>query len=137
MEVINNALQNLNDYSGGLYEDTEDWKAFCNGDNNTPRYSNSKNYEEDFVDDEKKTTVTIENMNVTKNGLIRSIDLEEDNTQENVPKVENLKGEKKKKIDKPKRKKFRYESKIERKLVISKQKSVKKRRQCIARKSKS
>jgi ribosomal RNA-processing protein 17 len=82
-------------------------------------------HEAEYVDEDKYTTVTIEAVDVSKEGLSRitqSDDSEED-TQEAPKLVENKEKPKKLWPKKPKKKKFRYETKVERKMSRAKQKS--------------
>ena len=87
-------------------------------------------YEAEYIDEDKYTTVTVEEMDASREGLRKSVredDPEEEKEKE--PVVETAEPEKKPKkswrsnSDKPKtkKKKFRYESKGERRLTQAKQ----------------
>ncbi|RKF61999.1 Ribosomal RNA-processing protein 17 [Erysiphe neolycopersici] len=78
-------------------------------------------YGEEFIDEEKYTTVTVEAIDVSKNGLYKKNSHDID-----IPKIkpEAIEPKDAKKIwpKKSKKKKFRYESKAERKLQRTKEK---------------
>jgi len=85
-------------------------------------------HEEEYVDEDRYTTVTIEAVDVSKEGLHKVAEEEESddtmNAEVEVAKPEG-KGEKGKKVwpKKPRKQKFRYESKAERKATRGKQKA--------------
>jgi len=85
--------------------------------------------EEEYIDEDQYTTVTIEAVDVTKEGLSKSAKDSEDEDgeeQEKAKVVENGDAKKSGKKSWPKKerkKKFRYESKVERKFTRAKQKS--------------
>jgi ribosomal RNA-processing protein 17 len=87
-------------------------------------------HEEEYVDEDRYTTVTVEAVEVSKEGLSKVVDDEETKASE----IEVVKPVKKevsgKKIwpKKPKKQKFRYESKAERKVTRGKQKAGNKAR---------
>lgn len=79
-------------------------------------------HEEEYIDEDKYTTVTVEEVNVSKEGMRKAIgDEDEEETKEYKPKEP----EKEKKVwpKKPRKKKFTYETKAERKFTRSKQKA--------------
>jgi len=88
-------------------------------------------HEEEYVDEDKYTTVTVEAVDISKDGLQKLVDHEDSETEEEVEAkpVEKETNEKKKKWPKKeKKKKFRYESKAERRITREKQKAAKKGR---------
>lgn len=106
--------------------DDEEWAGF-DDDALAPELVD---HEEEYVDEDKYTTVTVEAVDVTKEGLHRVADEEdsEDTLEAEVKPVQ--KEEKGKKVwpKKPRKQKFRYESKAERKATRGKQKAGNKAR---------
>ena len=102
------------DVWGGIEEDEEDKIILPSVD-----------HEEEYVDEDRYTTVTVEAVDVFKDGLHRVADEaeeEEDKSKKYNAKEEETKPKKKwPKKENPK--KFRYESKIERRISRGKQKS--------------
>jgi ribosomal RNA-processing protein 17 len=81
-------------------------------------------HEEEYIDEDKYTTVTVEELDVSKEGLLRVAD--EDESEDTLEaEVKPVEEEKKGKQwpKKPRKKKFRYESKAERKVTRGKQKA--------------
>lgn len=87
-------------------------------------------HEEEYIDEDKYTTVTIEAVDVSKEGLKRVVDDEEseDTLEAEVKPVEKEDTGKKQWPKKPRKKKFRYETKVERKITRGKQKAGNKTR---------
>ena len=87
-------------------------------------------HEEEYVDEDKYTIVTVEEVDVSRGGLQRVVDEESEDTLkaevEPVKKEEEKKGKQWPK--KPRKKKFTYESKAERKITRGKQKAGNKAR---------
>lgn len=81
-------------------------------------------HEEEYIDEDKYTTVTVEAVDVSKEGLHKVVDSEEEEEQEAEapPLVESKEKGKKEWPKKVRKKKFRYESKVERKVTRAKQK---------------
>lgn len=82
-------------------------------------------HEEEYVDEDRYTTVTVEAVDVSKEGLHRIVDDFDTEPMEDVvvkPQEKESQG-KKKWPKKEKKRKFRYESKAERKVTRSKQKA--------------
>ncbi|KAJ5096917.1 hypothetical protein N7456_007638 [Penicillium angulare] len=91
-------------------------------------------YEAEYIDEDKYTTVTVEEMDTSREGLRKSAQGEDTEDEEETKKkpAETTEPEKKPakkswKSDKPKKKKkqFRYESKTDRKLTAAKQRASK------------
>jgi len=80
--------------------------------------------EEEYVDEDRYTTVTVEAVDISKEGFAKSGIEESDDSEKEVPKLVE-KEEKTKKVwpKKAPKKKFRYESKAERKATRGKQKA--------------
>ncbi|KAI1115849.1 nucleolar protein 12-domain-containing protein [Nemania sp. NC0429] len=95
------------------------------------------NHEEEYVDEDRFTTVTVESVNVSKDGLTSSRPDEEEsadddgggkNTEGAQPEGASSEKDKQHATKKRKQKKFRYETKLERKITTIKQKAKNKRR---------
>jgi len=82
-------------------------------------------HEEEYIDEDRYTTVTVEEVDVTKEGLTKIGNDNEDSDRKEKFKEKEVSTEKGKKIwpKKVKKKKFRYETKTERKVTRAKQKS--------------
>ncbi|RDL41362.1 Uncharacterized protein BP5553_01341 [Venustampulla echinocandica] len=80
------------------------------------------NHEEEYVDEDLYTTVTVEEMDVSKEGLLKVEDGEDSDDTSEAPKLVQSEAKPKKVWPKKeKRKKFTYESKAERKFTRNKQ----------------
>jgi ribosomal RNA-processing protein 17 len=101
-------------------EDVDIWNGI--EDQHTSEFSNQ---EEEYVDEDRFTTVTVEAIEVSKEGLTNNSNqdewLEED--KELVKHGGKSDGLKNKWPKKPRKKAFRYETKVERKLTRAKQKA--------------
>jgi len=107
-------LEDEDDVWGGIEEDEEDKIVLPSVD-----------HEEEYVDEDRYTTVTVEAVDVTKDGLHRVADGEDEVVETKTKKHEPNEDEtklKKKWPKKEKPKKFRYESKLERRITRGKQK---------------
>jgi ribosomal RNA-processing protein 17 len=87
-------------------------------------------HEEEYIDEDRYTTVTVESVNISKEGLIKPEeedsddgDALKDETKQAVP----GEGKEEKKTPKKKKPKFRYETKTERQISQRKQKAKKRR----------
>lgn len=83
-------------------------------------------HENEYIDEDKYTTVKVESVSVTRDGLERP--KLESSDDEPEAKEEDTEGERKKRPPKKRKKKFRYESKVERQLSQQKIKAKKKAR---------
>ncbi|RBR22637.1 hypothetical protein FVER53590_07814 [Fusarium verticillioides] len=86
-------------------------------------------HEEEYIDEDRYTTVTVESVSVTRDGLHKSQVDDKDNEEDK--KVEEPKDDQKAKSrrePKKKKKKFRYETKFERQLTDKKQRIKKAKR---------
>ncbi|KAH8804565.1 nucleolar protein 12-domain-containing protein [Xylogone sp. PMI_703] len=111
-------------------EDEEGWNGIEENEDNSAA-PELLDHEEEYIDEDKYTTVTVEEVDIDKNGIHKVAD-EEDDSDEDHKETEVSKPSGKeaaaKKIwpKKQKKKKFRYETKLERKLTLAKQKASKK-----------
>ncbi|KAK2630028.1 hypothetical protein QTJ16_000848 [Diplocarpon rosae] len=130
VQAINAALRAVGDPDVAS-EDSDAWGGFSDSESSSIPRASAKaapvvDHEEEYVseDEGKFTTVTIEAVDVSKEGLHKVVDTDED-TESQEWKGEKVREEKgKKKWPKKERKpKFRYESKVERKATRMKQKS--------------
>lgn len=96
-------------------------------------------YEAEYVDEDKYTTVTVEEMDASREGLLKAARGEDsENEEEKKYPVESTEADTKAKKRKPrsaaseaarkKKRNFRYETKVERKQTMLKQRSVKAKR---------
>ncbi|KAI1075229.1 nucleolar protein 12-domain-containing protein [Whalleya microplaca] len=118
-------------YVGGeeTSEEEDEWGGF----QDTPALE-PVDHEEEYVDEERYTTVTVESVNVSKDGLSSSRPEEEDSGEEDeepaAKEDARSRSESNDKTRPPKKKKqkFRYETKSERRLSQRKQKAAKNRK---------
>lgn len=118
MDAINNALAgNISDHEedsggeswGGIKDDPEEEVL---------------DHEEEYVDEDRYTTVTVEAVDVSRDGLQRVADDADESTEDVKVKYAEKPADVKKKWPKKERKqKFRYESKAERRVTRGKQKA--------------
>ncbi|CAI7662509.1 hypothetical protein N7527_010847 [Penicillium freii] len=112
-------------------EEEEDWE----GIEEPP----AVDYEAEYVDEDKYTTVTVEEMDASREGLLNAAKGEEsENEEEKKYPAESTEADTKAKKRKPrsaaseaarkKKRNFRYETKVERKQTMLKQRSVKAKR---------
>jgi ribosomal RNA-processing protein 17 len=144
VEAINAALgKSLGNYSSDESQEGGEWKGF----EDPP----DVNYQDEYVDEDKYTTVTIETVGISREGFVSSgqdvdSDEEEDiavkhekmtENEEAKPQRRAEQGRKvKEKRPKKKKKKFTYESKVDRKVTRMKERS-KNQLQAQARRAKS
>ncbi|RAL15635.1 rRNA-processing protein RRP17 [Aspergillus homomorphus CBS 101889] len=109
----------------------EDWEGFAEPP--------AVDYEAEYIDEDKYTTVTVEEMDTSKEGLFRSTVDDSDNEDEGsesgsratadpIPSAEQSKKRKSDTKPKKKKKKFRYESKEDRKVTRMKERASKSRK---------
>ncbi|KAG9229443.1 putative ribosomal RNA-processing protein 17 [Amylocarpus encephaloides] len=118
VEAVNRLLKDMEPVVEGLGEEGDSWEGIEDEPVVEP-----VDHEEEYVDEDKYTVVTVEEVDISKAGIskIAGQDSEED---EEVPKLVDAE-EKNKKVwpKKPRKQKFRYETKTERKLSRAKQKA--------------
>ncbi|KAI0157464.1 nucleolar protein 12-domain-containing protein [Xylariaceae sp. FL1272] len=114
--------------------EAEEWSGFNDTTSEAPAKDDIIDHEEEYIDEDRYTTVTVESVSVSRDGLESSrpdeeADDEETNKDGNVkPKEEALQKKSGRQDDGKKKKKFRYETKHERQLTNLKQKAKNKRR---------
>ncbi len=121
VEAVNALLKDINGPRTEAEVDEEEWFGI---EDDEPLVEDV-DYEEEYVDEDKYTTVTVETVDISKDGLVRVADEDsEDETPESDEKpVEKELAGKKIWPKKTKKKKFRYESKVERRITRGKQKA--------------
>lgn len=139
MQQVNNALKQaaqagyIESEEDGLSDEekADEWGGF----QDTPVRQDLVDHEEEYVDEDRFTTVTVESVNISKDGLTSSRPDEEDsaderggdkNTQAQPERTDSEKNEHATK--KKKKQRFRYESKLERQITTIKEKARNKRR---------
>jgi ribosomal RNA-processing protein 17 len=85
-------------------------------------------YEEEYIDEDKYTTVTVEEMGLSRDALHRMEEndapsADDDKAKENAKDDTEAKAARKQNTPKKKKKKFRYESKVERKATAKKERT--------------
>lgn len=116
---MNALVGNKNPFDNVEDSDDESWGGIDDGIEVEP-----VDHEEEYIDEDRYTTVTVEAVDVTKHGLHRIADDDDEPKEEvKVKPVEKEKDGKKKWPKKEKKKKFRYETKAERKITRGKQKA--------------
>lgn len=123
MEIVNKMLRESGaagaEEQESDSEEVEAWEGFADRPD-----LEAIDHEEEYVDEDRYTTVTVESVNVSRDGFEKPFiqeDQEEDEKKvEDESKAKPTDG-KEARPPKPKKKKFRYESKMERKLTDSRQ----------------
>ncbi|KAI0977341.1 nucleolar protein 12-domain-containing protein [Xylaria arbuscula] len=109
----------------------EEWGGF---QDTAPAQKETIDHEEEYIDEDRYTTVTVESVNVSKDGLTSSRPDEEESADEEQNVDKNTRPEPEKRggrnrdTTKKKKHKFRYETKLERQITNIKQKVKNKRR---------
>lgn len=122
VEAVNRALREVEDFApGGLDSDDDD--AWGGIPEEKEKLEEVLDHEEEYVDEDRYTTVTIEAVDVSKEGLLKVGD-DSDDAPELVYAEKGKEDDGKKKWPKKvRKKKFTYESKAERKFTRGKQKA--------------
>jgi ribosomal RNA-processing protein 17 len=132
VNAVNALLQDVEGGIGGGEGSEEDdaWGGIEDEGNLAVKAVEALDYEEEYVDEDRYTTVTVEAVDVSRDGLQKVADEESDDGKEAEYAKPAEKGEtgKKKWPKKERKKKFRYESKAERKVTRGKQKAGNKAR---------
>ncbi|KAI1498577.1 nucleolar protein 12-domain-containing protein [Biscogniauxia marginata] len=108
----------------------DEWDGF----QDAPAQEDNVDHEEEYIDEERYTTVTVESVSVSKEGLTSTRPEEEEPDEEGreaaASRDTRPAGGRKEKTHPPKKKKpkFRYETKVERRITQRKQKASNKRR---------
>lgn len=121
VEAVNALLKDTDGYKDFAESDEEGEWGGIQDDERPPIID----HEEEYIDEDRYTTVTVEEVDVGKDGLHRIVD--EESSDETMD-GDGLKAETKdetKKVwpKKPRKQKFRYESKTERRMNRAKQKA--------------
>jgi ribosomal RNA-processing protein 17 len=125
VEAVNRLLQDMEE-PATLGLDDGDWEGIKD-EEPIIEVVEPVDREEEYVDEDRYTVVTVEAVDVTKDGLSKVEAVESDTEQ--APKlVERIEKPKKVWPKKPLKKKFTYETKTERKLARGKQKAGNKAR---------
>jgi ribosomal RNA-processing protein 17 len=119
VDAVNRAVKEA---EGGFADPGSDEEAW-NGIEEEEVAPEPIDHEEEYIDEDKYTTVTVEAVDVSKEGLQKVVDVEEDDSEAEAPPLVETKDKGKKEWPKKvRKKKFRYESKVERKVTRAKQK---------------
>ncbi|KAJ5817996.1 Nucleolar protein 12 [Penicillium robsamsonii] len=127
-------LKRMKEDAGDLGEmegekEEEDWEGF--------EEPPAVDYEAEYIDEDKYTTVTVEEMDASREGLLKAAKEEDEEGEEKKTyPVESTEDAKKKRkprsaaseAARKKKRNFRYETKIERKQTMLKQRAVKQKR---------
>ncbi|KAI1261258.1 nucleolar protein 12-domain-containing protein [Xylariaceae sp. FL1019] len=114
--------------------EAEEWSGFNDTTSEAPARDDIIDHEEEYIDEDRYTTVTIESVSVSRDGLESSRpddeEVGEEEKQDGHDRVKEEHPQKKRggQDDGKKKKKFRYETKHERQLTNLKQKAKNKRR---------
>ena len=131
VNAVNALLQDVEGGIGGEEGSEEDvWGGIEDEGDTAVKAVEVLDHEEEYVDEDRYTTVTVEAVNVSKEGLQKVADDDSDPEKEveyAKPAAKEETG-KKKWPKKERKKKFRYESKAERKVTRGKQKAGNKAR---------
>ncbi|KAL3418216.1 nucleolar protein nop25 [Phlyctema vagabunda] len=121
VEAVNALLKDINTPGESIGSDGEEWGGIEDDVVVEPVID----HEEEYIDEDRYTTVTVEAVDVSKDGLHKIIDEDSDETAKVERPREEVKEEKGKKVwpKKPRKQKFRYESKAERRFTRGKQKA--------------
>lgn len=106
----------------GSSEDGEAWEGFPD----RPELE-MLDHEEEYIDEDRYTTVTVESVNVSRDGFEKPVmhdsEDEKDEAKAETEKPAAPAAREESRPSKPKKKKFRYENKFERRLTDSKQRA--------------
>lgn len=128
---MNAILKEVSGVGAGLESDEEGevWGGFQDEEDKDKVDKEVLDREEEYVDEDRWTTVTVEAVDISKEGLKKVRDDENEEVPQLVVELEEKSGKEKKKWPKKeKKKKFRYESRAERKFTRGKQKAGNKAR---------
>jgi ribosomal RNA-processing protein 17 len=124
VEAVNALLKDVNG-AGVEEEEDDEWGGI---EDKEPAME-AVDHEEEYIDEDRYTTVTVEAVDVSKEGLMK---VREDDSDNEIPEedAKPVGKESSRKVwpKKPKKNKFRYESKAERKITRVKQKAGNKAR---------
>ncbi|KAH6892019.1 nucleolar protein 12-domain-containing protein [Thelonectria olida] len=122
VNAVNRMLQE-SEVAGGVEQDSDEASADeWDGIPDQPDL-NIVDHEEEYIDEDRYTTVTVESVSVSRDGLYKpQVDAYNEDKDKDKETEEAKKADSKPERPKKKKKKFRYESKIERQLTEVKRK---------------
>lgn len=124
----------------GESEDSEGWNGIEDDDDTVEPVTELLDHQEEYIDEDKYTTVTVEEVGIDKEGIHKIADerdyddddegdrygIKHNKTKEETSKSTAKNSSAKKEWPKKqKKKKFRYETKVERRFALAKQKASK------------
>ncbi|KAE8442646.1 hypothetical protein EG329_003003 [Mollisiaceae sp. DMI_Dod_QoI] len=120
VEAVHKAIQQAE----GGFADSDTEEDIWNGIEDEKAPAEPIDHEEEYIDEDKYTTVTVEAVDVSKEGLQKVTEEDDSDASETQgpPLVTAEEKEKKQWPKKVRKKKFRYETKVERKVTRAKQK---------------
>jgi ribosomal RNA-processing protein 17 len=118
VEAVNRLLQDMEEPTSLGFDEEEDW----GGIQDDEPIVEPVDHEEEYVDEDKYTVVTVEEVDITKEGISK-VGGEESETEQAPKLVQTEERAKKVWPKKVRKKKFTYETKTERKLTRGKQKA--------------
>jgi ribosomal RNA-processing protein 17 len=126
VEAVNALLKDVNGLGAEAEEEDDEWGGIEGGE----PVVDPVDHEEEYIDEDRYTTVTVEVVDVSKEGLVKVADedSEDEALEMDTKPAENEVSGKKVWPKKPRKQKFRYESKAERKFTRGKQKAGNKAR---------
>ncbi|KAH7266711.1 nucleolar protein 12-domain-containing protein [Fusarium redolens] len=127
VQTVNRLLQE-SEAAGAVEQESDEEDGEWDGFPDQPELD-IVDHEEEYIDEDRYTTVTVESVSVTRDGLHKPQVDDKDNEEDK--KVEETKDDQKAKSrrePKKKKKKFRYETKFERQLTDKKQRIKKAKR---------
>lgn len=119
-----NRLLQESEVAGGVDKDSDESADEWDGFPDQPNLD-IVDHEEEYIDEDRYTTVTVESVSVSRDGLYKpQVDekVEKDENETDKKDTEADKEDSRPERPKKKKKKFRYESKIERQLTERKRK---------------
>lgn len=126
VNAVNAILKEVSGVGAGL--DSEEEGEVWGGIEDEEVLEEVLDREEEYIDEDRWTTVTVEAVDISKEGLKKVADDEDEEVPQLVAAEKSGQEEKKKWPKKERKKKFRYESKAERKFTRGKQKAGNKAR---------
>lgn len=130
VETVNRMLQE-SEAAGAIEKESDDESEEWDGFPDQPNLD-IVDHEEEYIDEDRYTTVTVESVSVTRDGLhkpqIDESEDEDDNKEEAKDTADDKTAKSRQEKPKKKKKKFRYESKFDRELTGIKHRIKSKRR---------
>ncbi|KAF9775948.1 hypothetical protein IL306_005946 [Fusarium sp. DS 682] len=126
VETVNRLLRE-SEAAGAVEQESEEEDEEWDGFPDQPELD-IVDHEEEYIDEDRYTTVTVESVSVTRDGLHKPQVDDKDDEDKKVEETKDDKKEKSRREPKKKKKKFRYETKFERQLTDKKQRIKKAKR---------